>query len=87
MDRKTKLKMIRSLKREILEYLRVIEELDDVELWQETSAKINDLLLVYRHKGKPSPPELVMEAAHAAAEMFLEADEYPAWLMRGKGSV
>lgn len=88
MDRNAKRSLITALKGEVLEYLRSVDLLDDPDLWQEVAAKINDVLLVYRHEGRVITDEPItftfsdgvtrdidhMAAAHAASAVWPDMD-------------
>jgi translation elongation factor EF-Tu-like GTPase len=94
MDQKNKRSVISTLKREILEYLREIDRVDDPDLWQEVAAKVNDVLVVYRHHGKPSQAEpatftfsdgitrnlSAMAASHAMEQIDDETDDAQEWI-------
>jgi hypothetical protein len=56
-NRNARDKLITALKRDILDYLREMDATGDVDLWQEAAAKLCDVLLVYRRKGRSVPPE------------------------------
>ncbi len=92
---------IAACKANIQSLLDEIEEARDLDLWQEADGKLNDLLIVYREKGKPAPPNVFtfsdgitrnidrMAFDHAYAEACdddIDGDDWPAMVQRGGGS-
>jgi hypothetical protein len=58
MHKRDKRKIIEAMKREIAGYLDELDGIDDVDLWEEASGKLFDVLLVYRRAATiPVPTE------------------------------
>lgn len=91
--------LIRSSKQDIQQILDEVEQIDDLDLWNEVRAKLTDVIVVYRRSQQRSPTHFTfsdgvtrdlteMAYAHAVAEEYpgLDADdEFPAWMGRGEG--
>lgn len=72
MHQKWQRPLIEACKREIARYLDELDRTDDLDLWEETAAKMNDVLVVFRRLQEPSgrirlTPGQMAEAAFCAA--------------------